>query len=244
MGRDLPESERTSLLDEARACGVRAIPTAGTDYKSSQTAIAIAENYHEVAACIGLHPWRVGDVFDGEQRLEVFRNLTRHPKVVAISEVGLDTEYIDTPLDEQRRVLWWFIQLAVERRLPVIAHLRAPVGDLVATWRSATEMEPRAAVHSFEGSFHEVEALLDAGFYVSLGPRSIRRVTEATMRAIPPERLLLDSDAYYEVSSSPPPHPAVVSEVAAWIAEIWGVDIHKVVACVARNFWQLLRTHG
>jgi len=61
--------------------------TVGTDLESAKRAVALAEKYENVWACIGIHPadnhneiWNEGE----------FEKLVQNPKVVAVGECGLD----------------------------------------------------------------------------------------------------------------------------------------------------------
>ncbi len=80
---DLP-----GVLDRARAAGVHRMVCIGTTVESSRSAIALAEKYDDVYAVIGIHPNAAEEA--PEDAIEVLRELAKHPRVVAIGEIGLD----------------------------------------------------------------------------------------------------------------------------------------------------------
>ncbi len=99
-----------------------------TDLVTSRKAIEIAEKYEKgVYAAVGLHPIHI---YKETLDINEYRQMARHPKVVALGEVGLDDfhAYLDHPIEEakelQREVLKEFIALSSELNLPLILHCR------------------------------------------------------------------------------------------------------------------------
>ena len=100
----------------------------GTDKKTSSEAVNLAESAaadeNAVYASIGLHPTE-GEGFD----YEYYRELSKHPKVVAIGECGLD--YYRTKGKEarnkQKDIFKKQIELAIESDKPLVVHIRAAV---------------------------------------------------------------------------------------------------------------------
>jgi TatD DNase family protein len=242
------EDQVQSLLGEGEERGVAPIVSVGMDVESSQQAIELAWALRGIKAAIGLHPWKVGELFTSEDELQAYGEVASDPMVVAISEVGLDTATVDTPVDTQKRVLKWFIGLAQERGFPVILHLRAPAEELLDVWNQVEGRRPAAAIHSFLGSEAEADELLAAKMYLSVGPTSVgiigdNPIPERLVKKIPDEKLLLDSDAFPEFEEWPEVHPAVVAEVANRVAEIRSVSLEDLGEQVAGNFKNLLRNH-
>ena len=82
------DSDRGEIIDRARHSGVRYFINIGTDLESSRKSIAIAEQYDFVYATVGIHPHDVKDATPED--MCQLAGLAKHPKVVAIGEVGLD----------------------------------------------------------------------------------------------------------------------------------------------------------
>jgi len=92
---DFPEFDRQldAVLTRARGAGVHRITTVGIDRESCRKSLAIAEQYDNVYAVVGLHPCNVLD--DGAMDfLEELPALAKHPKVVALGETGLDYHHL------------------------------------------------------------------------------------------------------------------------------------------------------
>lgn len=239
FGDDVPK-----LLEECDAAGVGPVVSVGMDLASSQQAVELAWRLRNIKAAVGLHPWKVGEAYSGDEDLEPFGDIASDTMVVAVSEVGLDAA-METPLDVQRRVLEWFIALAQERGFPVIIHQQAPREAFLEVWEGVDGRKPAAAIHSFSGSRKDADAYLERGLYLSLGPVSLGMIGESkvdddVIRAVPEEKLLVDSDAFPAFEQWPEVHPSAVVEVAQRVAVIRGVPLDDLQGTVRRTFTRLL----
>ena len=197
FGRD-----RTELLGQLLpAAGVAAAVTAGVDVESSRASIALAEEYHYIYAAAGIHP---GDCAGaGEAELAEIRTLCRHPKVIAVGEIGLDYYWAENPPREfQQEIFRQQLALAREEELPAIVHDREAHGDSMA------------------------EELVRRGLYLGFdGPITYKNAKRAPeVAAVTPlERIVIETDAPY---LSPVPNrgkrndsrnlPYIVEKLAEW----------------------------
>jgi TatD DNase family protein len=99
-------------------------------------------------------------------------------------------------------------------------------------------------MHCFTESYEVAKAAIDLGFYISFsGIVTFKNAKDlqATCKALPIERLLIETDSPY---LAPVPHrgktnePAWVSHVAAFIAELKGVSIESIAEHTTKNFYQ------
>lgn len=193
--------DRGQVIARALDSGVNRIISVGTSLKSSQEAIRLAEDNPQVLAAVGFHPHGASRV--EEEDWAKIAEIARHPRVVAIGEMGLDFYRNLSPQEEQIRVLKWQLELAVKLKLPVIIHCRQAEKDmlpLLGNWTSANkEMSaPRGVIHCFSGDTEAARQYLDMGFFLSLGayigyPAS--RSSYDVIRAIPGDRLLVETDS-------------------------------------------------
>jgi TatD DNase family protein len=237
--------EVPKLLEEWEALGIAPVVSAGMDLESSQEAVDLAWRLRNIKAGVGLHPWKVGEVYTDDSDLEPFGDVASDPMVVVVSEVGLDTVSVDTPLDVQGKVLRWFIGLAQDRGFPVILHQKAPTDSLLEIWDGVEGRKPAAAIHGFGGTKEDADAYLERSLYLSLGPVSLgligdESVDHDVIRSIPDSRLLVDSDAFPAFEQWPEVRPAIVAEVATRVAEIRGVSLEDLRAQLGRTFTQLM----
>ncbi|HCK99546.1 MAG TPA: hydrolase TatD, partial [Candidatus Marinimicrobia bacterium] len=94
---------RQTVIERALEAGVTSIITIGTDIKSSELSVRIAEEFPSVYAAVGIHPTDLPHVKDGWQK-ELTR-LIKHPKVKAVGEIGLDYYWNTTKPTDQYQFL-------------------------------------------------------------------------------------------------------------------------------------------
>ncbi|HKP17341.1 MAG TPA: TatD family hydrolase [Gaiellaceae bacterium] len=237
-----------TLLDAAAAAGVQPIVSVGMDAESSQETVELAWRLRNIKAAVGLHPWSVGERYTGTDSLAPFEDIASDTMVVAVSEVGLDSE-IEAPLDVQREVLEWFILLAQDRGFPLILHQQGPLELFLDIWDSVQGRKPAAAIHSFKGGRQDADAYLERGLYLSLGPISLGLIGDAkidddVIRAMPETKLLVDSDAFPAFDPWPEVHPTAVVDVAQRVAQIRGVSLEELQRSIGGTFTQLMHNQS
>ncbi len=185
-------------------------------------------------------PWR-------EEELEDLRQMAKHPKVVAIGEIGLDYYWEENPPKElQQQVFRAQMALAEELDLPVIVHDREAHGDSLAVVREFPRV--RGVFHCFSGSAEMAGELVRLGWLISftgvLTYKNARRAVEAA-RAVPLERIMIETDSPY---MAPVPHRGTrndsgyVRYVCERLAEIKGVppaDCAAITLETGKRFFRI-----
>lgn len=243
------EKDRDRVLERARVAGVAAVVDVGCDLDSSRAAIRLAERYVEVFATVGFHPHSAARMRDGD--LERLAELARHPKVVAIGEIGLDFYRNLSPRDIQ--VEAFKRQLALARRLglPVIVHCRQAheeVLGILTEWADGADGEdkPLGVFHCFSGDGELGHRYIEMGFFLSIaGPVTYPSSSSAEVaRGLPLDRLLIETDCPF---LTPQPYrgkrnePSYVSFVGEKIGEIRGVPAAVVAEHTTANAIRLFQ---
>ncbi len=127
------DTDREAVIARARETGVVAILDVGTDLASSRAAVALAQQHDFIYATVGVHPHDAKTITPAV--LDALRALARHPKVVAIGEIGLDYYRDRSPRPVQRRAFADQLALAAELGLPVVIHSREAHDDVLAALR-------------------------------------------------------------------------------------------------------------
>ena len=200
LGAATPET-----LKKAAETGFDMLLDAGIDLASCESAVSLAEKHRIVYACLGIHPW-YADEWSGDVA-ERFRILAKNPKVVAVSEVGLDfvgrmnKEWIreDRIIDKevQRAALRDQIRLAGELKLPVIVHDRAPGVEVLDILEEEGALARGAAIHGFNKDAAYVKRAASLGVYLSVGRGVVNNPTPGfleAVKAIPLDLLLTETD--------------------------------------------------
>jgi TatD DNase family protein len=217
----------------------------GYDVASSEQAVQLADAFAAVYAAVAVHPHDSRHYDDGaEVRL---RELTRHPKVVAIGEIGLDYHYDFSSRAAQHSAFHAQMALAHEVGLPVILHCREAYADLLDILEAEHVATVGGIMHCWAGTEEEAERALDLGCYLGLGGVLTFKSAEAirsVARIAPLDRLLIETDAPY---LAPVPYrgkrnePAFVRLVAEKLAEVRGQTPDVIAEATTANARRLFR---
>lgn len=229
------DEDRDNLLSLMPQNGVSCIVNASVDIATAHTAIGYAEQYPFMYACAGIHPENLEGL--AENYIEQLAELYKHPRVVAIGEIGLDYHW-DIPRELQNRVFEEQLQLANDLGAPVVIHDREAHGDTMELLR---KYRPKGLMHCFSGSVEMLKEIMKLGMYISLGGTVTfknARVPVEVAAAVPIDRLLLETDAPY---LSPVPHRGKrndstnIAYTAQRIAEIRGMDAQELIDITTEN---------
>ena len=246
------DKDRGEVIARALDTGVGTIIAVGTNLESSKKAIELAEKYPEILATVGFHPHDAATV--DKANIAILGEITRHPRVVAIGEVGLDFYRNYAPRAAQLQALQWQLDLAEQLELPVIIHCRQAekdmlnvLSDWVASYKKDPQRQGRGVIHCFSGSNDTARRYLEMGFYLALGAYIGYPGSESAhdvIRNIPPDRLLIETDCPF---LSPQSHrgkrnePAYLPLTVAVLAKIRGESPETVAAKTTENAHRLFR---
>lgn len=231
------DTDRDAVIEKIRNSNVGFLNNIAADIKSSYASIALAEKYDFIYATVGVHP---SDVLSmTETDIDTLRELSKHPKVVAIGEIGLDYHYDDADPDVQKYWLRAQLDLAKELDMPVVIHDRDSKGECVAILKEKNIT--KGVVHCFSGSAETARELVKMGLHISFTGvvtfKNARRAIEA-VKAIPMERLFIETDSPY---MSPEPFrgqrndSSLVYRIAEKIAEIKELPVDEVIRITREN---------
>lgn len=234
--RILPDVD--AVVARAREAGVEGIVSVATGSEDQEAVVALAERFPgTVWATAGIHPHQAAEA--SEEALARVRVLLDDPRVVAVGETGLDYHYDFAPREAQRASFLRHLEMARETGKPVVVHAREADDDLVALLREGGAGTV-GVLHSFSSGRALLEEALGMGWYASFsGMVTFKRYDgEALVRAVPAERILVETDTPY---LAPVPHrgktneSAFVVHVARRCAELRGEDPDTFAALTDAN---------
>ncbi|HET6372462.1 MAG TPA: TatD family hydrolase [Candidatus Polarisedimenticolia bacterium] len=245
------ETDLHEVIHRAREAGVLAIMTCGTSLSDARRNLNVARAHHDdgVLASAGFHPHQAGEW--GETSEATLRDLIREaPEIAAIGEVGLDFHYNFSPADVQIEVLRRQIALARAEGLPLIVHCRNAREQMRRLFVEEKARETGGVLHCFSEDAEFARFCLDQGFYVSFSGiitfKKADAIREAA-RIVPLDRLLIETDSPY---LAPVPHrgrrnePALVAQVARFIATLHGLSEETIAAATTENFHRVFGRRG
>ena len=242
--------DREAVIQRALDAGVDTMCTIGTGDGPPRldAAVELADRHQCVWATVGVHPHDASKT--GDDTLARIEGLLKHPKVVALGEIGLDFHHNLSPHDRQRAVFAEQLDLANRAGLPVVIHTRDAWEDTFAILEAHWNPAAGGIMHCFSGGPEEAVRCVRMGFHISIAgmvtyPKAVS-IQEAA-KAVPLDRLLVETDAPY---LAPVPHrgkrnePALVVETARRVAALRGEAFETVAAATTSNWLRLCIGQG
>ena len=234
------DDDRAAMIARAEEAGVAQIISMGDTMAASAQVIADAEQYPALYAAVGVHPESACVLTDAE--CAQLLTWAKHPKVVAIGEIGLDYYWEKDPQVRamQRELFVTQLDIARAAELPVCIHDREAHGDTLAILK-VEGRDLTGVLHCYSGSLETARELWKMGYYIGIdGPLTFKNAAKLPdiVREAPQGRLLIETDSPY---LAPVPkrgkrnEPAYVVHVAAKIAELRGESVEEVAAYTTEN---------
>lgn len=246
---DLP-----AVIQRASDAGVTRIISIGTGLESSRRVLALTERFPALFAAVGIHPTDIME--EKKSFIEELRQLARHPKVVAIGEIGVDYFHPPKEVMSQEEGDFWKkdqalafqqqLDLALELGLNVIVHQRDLAGSTAAWEEVMRILKPytgklRAVFHCFGGTPTQAAEVIALGHLISFtGIVTFKNapIVRETAIAVPSNAYMLETDCPY---LAPDPYRGQRAEpwhtrlVAEKIGQLRGLSLSEVAAVTTKT---------
>jgi TatD DNase family protein len=222
LGSSRFRKDRPEVMARARAAGVEHFVEVAYDLPTSERCIALSREHEDMWASVGLHPHEVAKApKDAYEQLE---RLSLDKEVVAIGECGLDFYRDLSPRDLQRE---WFerqIELAKQRKLPLIVHVRDAMDEALDRLSRNTP-ERKGIMHCWSGNAAQARRAAELGFVLGFGGSLTYgdQDLEEAAQQVPDSALVLETDAPYLVpmpKDTKRNEPALIARVRAKLAAL------------------------
>ncbi len=214
---------------------------------------ALASGHAWVLPSFGLHPWHAPQ--RSPQWLDALRRqLHAHPRA-GVGEIGLDRWITGHDLDDQRCVFTAQLEIAAAENRPATIHCIRAWGALWEIIREHPLPARGFLLHAYGGPAEMIDGFVARGAYFSFSPYFLHQRKHAqrdTFRQIPPERLLVETDApdlrppdernphpLHDTEGHPINHPANIAVAYRGLADLLGRDAPALQHLVAENFARL-----
>lgn len=237
------ESEIDEVIQRAKYAEVDYIIVPATDLESCKKVIELTKKYDMVYGTVGIHPHDTKEWT--ENFIPKIEEFTKHEKIVAIGEIGLDYYYDFSPKEKQIEAFKSQIELALKLNLPIVVHNRDASEDILKIIKEYAGTGLRAQFHCFNGNLDEARDLIRLHHFISFTGNitftkadSLREIAAK----ITPEHLLLETDSPF---MTPVPHrgkrnePAYVKLVAEKIAEVRHVSVEDIARVTSYNAFRM-----
>ncbi len=245
---DFPDfdADRSALLAESRALGVRRMVVLGVHSGNWQRVWDLVQSDADLYAAFGLHP-----VFlDQHQPADLqtlgdwLTRLQGHRQLCAVGEIGLD--YFVETLDRERQQTLFEaqLQLAADFELPALIHVRRSHAAVIATLKRF-KLKRAGIIHAFAGSREEAREYIKLGFKLGLGgaptwPQALRM--HRVLPQLPLESVVLETDspdmapAMYPGQRNSPAH---LPAICAALAKLMHISAEQLAAVSTANCYEV-----
>lgn len=230
------------VLNRAKENDIDFVIVPATDLKTAKESIALAEKYQQVYSTVGIHPHDTKEWNDS--LIAQIEELARHPKVVAIGEIGLDYYYDFSPKDKQIKAFKAQLDLAVKLQLPVVIHNRDSDEDMMDIVQSYCGTGLKAQFHCFNGSIEDALEYMKMNHFISFTGNITYKKSDSlreTLSKIDLNHLMLETDSPF---MTPVPHrgkrnePSFVKIVAQQVAEVHKLSIKDIGRITSLNVFR------
>jgi len=242
---DAPEfsEDCAEVLQRAARSRVGRIICVGTSLESSRRCIELARLFPgRVWASVGIHPNHAAEA--GPSEIREIASLALLPEVVAVGETGLDFYRQWAAPQVQMRFLKEHLALSLSVGKPLILHARKADEELIEIVREYRGIL-RGVRHCFDGSPEMADGYLAGGLHIGFGGAVTRpghHKLKASARAVPVDRLLVETDCPYMTPAGAPAdrnEPAFIVQTVEALAALRGIAPDKVIERTTDNAHRL-----
>ncbi len=226
-----------NVISQAKNNRVLQMICIGTDLKSSEECIKIAENYDNIYATVGVHPHDSNDV-PSNYLQELSQLAKSSKKVVAIGEIGIDHFRNLSPKKIQNKVMIDQMELAYDLRLPIVFHNRDADNEIYEILKNNSFH--KALAHCFSSNLTFAKKLIDLGILISFsGNITFKNATNHdSLMSLTLDQFVLETDCPflaphpYRGEKNEPKYLKIIAEKAA---ELHGVTLDEIEKHTTRN---------
>ena len=236
---DAFDEDRDELLSGMAAKNVEYIVNVGASMASSERSLGLAEKYPFIYAAVGVHPDEVGEL--DEEKFAKLREWTKHEKVKAVGEIGLDYYWDKEGHDLQKHWFMRQMELAHEANLPMIVHSREAAKDTLDMVIAAKPLDLSGIIHCYSYSVEQAREYLNMGYYIGIGGvltfKNAKKLKEVAEYA-PLSQIVLETDCPY---LAPTPFrgkrndSSMIAYVAEELAAIKNMPVEEVLRITNEN---------
>ena len=239
------DQDREEILNQIYQEGIKHVLTAGYSLEGSKQAIHLAEKYRYIYASCGISP---NDLEEYQEKdIQTIKEWAKHPKVVAIGEIGLDYYWSKENKELQKEIFIKQIEVANQVGLPIIIHTREAVADTIDILKNQVNAIKHGVFHCCPLNPELIKEALKLGFYISFaGPITFKNAkhAEEAIQLVPNEKILIETDSPY---LAPEPYRGTrndsikMKETAKKVAQVKGISLEEVAILTSQNAKKLFQ---
>ena len=223
--------------------GITFVINNSCDAPTMTAGVELAKKYDKVFATVGMHPHE--SKYFNQEFVSQMETYAKHPKVVAVGEIGLDYYYDLSDRQTQRDVFAEQIEIADKLHLPLTLHVRDAYGDAWDILRAQkNHLNCGVLWHCYSGSAEFARQMVHEGHYFAFGGAITFKNAhkEDVFAQIPIDRVLSETDSPYMAPeplrgtvNTPLNIPIIVTKMASF----YGKDVADMENQICDNTLRL-----
>lgn len=181
-----------TMFARAGGAGITGCVLNSVDMSDWNKITQIAKHNKNVIGCIGIHPWRAGNI--SANCWDTMRAILRDNPKLIVGEIGLDKTRDDFEL--QKHIFAQQIDIATEYNRTINIHCVHAWDTVSHILKSYGKQLPKVVLHSFDGTENAID--FDADLYFSYSPNvannKYKKVISSLAR-VPKNKILVESDS-------------------------------------------------
>lgn len=210
----------------------------GADIAANREVMELIDHYPNIFGCVGFHPDEASTITKND--LKELAEMLKHPKIVALGEIGLDYRFGKDNAEKQRLLFLNQIALARNNQKAIVIHSRDAIEETYEIIKGyATDM--KMVMHCFGSSLEMAQKFTKLGVMLGIGGvvtfKNGNRLQEV-VKGIDLKYLLLETDSPY---LTPVPHrgeqnePVNITYIATKISELKMIPLETVYKITTSN---------
>ncbi|MBM3232741.1 TatD family deoxyribonuclease [Candidatus Pacearchaeota archaeon] len=231
----------SQVIENANNSGVEIILTQGINAETNRKALALAKEYKEVKACLGIYPIDALKMTDKEIDSEIAFIKANKKYIVAIGEVGMDFKEDDIDHERQKKIFTKFIALSIELDMPIIIHSRKAEKECIELLEKCNAM--KVIMHCFCGKWKLVERIQKNGWFLTV-PTSVTKSEQfqAIAQEVPLAQLFCETDSpYLHPDKIWPNEPANIVRSYLELARLRKISVEDGREIIRNNYLKLFK---
>jgi TatD DNase family protein len=238
------DKDRHEVIESGFQNGLEALINIGVDLETSRKSIELAEQNDHIYATVGIHPHDSKNV--PVNYLDNLKEMVKHPKVVAVGEIGLDYYRDLSPRDIQKKAFREQLSLARRLDMPVVIHIREAMSDSLKIIEESGLR--KGVLHSFPGDENDAKRAIDLGLLISFaGPITYPNSNRPQIASsVPLAKILVETDspyltpqAYRGRRNKPEYVRYVIEKLSGLFTPYTFDDIERITSLNARRLFSL-----
>lgn len=238
--------ENEEIIKRAFDAKVKTLLNAGKDLDEIDYQLEISNKYATIYTSVGIHPDSAKEKLNKITTNDIIE-ASKHRKVIAIGECGLDYHYGKDIKNEQKEMFMRHIEASGITKLPLMIHQREAEEDTLLLLKEGIKKYGKltGVIHCFTSNQTFANEILNLGFYLSASGiitfKSGNEILEVFQNC-PLDKILIETDTPY---LAPVPYrgktnePAFIIKTAEKLAQAKGLTLQEIAQVTTNNFFSL-----